>query len=178
MAGTLNLTLTKGSTFERMFAIKGQRVTQNGSISTGSTTIANLLRTDILEVGMTISATGIDPAATIATIVDDNTVTMSLPATATNASATILFTKNGYVDISAVDFRGQIRKTHSDSVIQASFAFTKNANNTVKMTLTSTQTASLSGNDFVYDVEMFTAGDAFVDKVLAGTVTAIDEVTR
>ena len=177
MAGILNLEFDKGSTFERVFGIKKPSIKATVTTSNGSATLSNIYRTDILEVGMLIIADGIPSGTTVISIDNATTVIMSENATA-SASVEVTFKPTGYMDLSSLDFRGQIRKTVSDATAQTSFNFVKQTTTTVKMSLTSTQTSLLSGNNFVYDVEMFTVGDSYVTKVLKGTIVANDEVTR
>ena len=177
MAGILNLEFDKGSTFERVFGIKKPSVKATVTTSNGSATLSNIYRTDILEVGMLIIGDNIPSGTTILSIDNSTIVTMSENATA-SASIEVIFKPSGYMDLTTLDFRGQIRKTVDDNTVQTSFNFLKQTTTTVKMSLTSTQTSLLSGNNFVYDIEMFTAGDSYVTKVLKGTIVANDEVTR
>lgn len=176
MADT-NFTIDQGSTFERVFAIKNPVVTLNGTTTTGDATVTGLTWTGSLSTGMLVTGTGITAGTTILSITDLNTIELSANATASGTVA-LSFTLGGYMDLTSFDFRGQLRDTVASATVGASLTFLKNVDDTVKMSLTSTDTALLTATDYNYDVEMYTAGDAYVTKVMKGVFTINPEVTR
>lgn len=76
--------------------------------------------------------------------------------------------------------RAQLRTAHSASSASATFTVTKTnaAEGTLKLELSATQTANLPAGQYVYDLEIFTSGDAIVKRLLQGDVTITPEVTR
>lgn len=76
--------------------------------------------------------------------------------------------------------RAQLRTSHSASSAAASFTVTKTsaANGTLKLELSPATTAALAAGQYVYDLEIYTSGDAIVKRILQGDVTLTPEVTR
>jgi hypothetical protein len=83
----------------------------------------------------------------------------------------------GATSIANVEFRGQIRRDHDDSEVLASFTFSKSGS-VLSVSLTAAETAALPAERLVYDIEAFTALDAFVARLFEGRVTVTPEVTR
>lgn len=80
------------------------------------------------------------------------------------------------IDLSGFSFRSSIKSEVGTATIK-SFTFTALDSFNINMFLSSTDTALMSVGEYVYDVERFTANDAYVDKILAGTFTILGEVT-
>lgn len=176
-AAEVKHTIDQGSTFEWIFALKNPVMKLNATTTLGDATVS-LAWTGSLEVGMSVTGLGIPNGTTILSITDLNTIELSQNATA-SGEVELSFTLGGYVDITSLNFRGQLRDTIASPDVGASFAFVKDTvNRTVMMSLTSTQTALLTASDYNYDVEMFSSGDTFVTKVFKGVITILPEVTR
>ena len=76
--------------------------------------------------------------------------------------------------------RAQLRTSHSSSSIAATFTVTvKNAaNGALKMQLPGTTIKDIDSGQYVYDLEIFTANDSIVKRIIQGDVTLTPEVTR
>ena len=76
--------------------------------------------------------------------------------------------------------RAQLRTTVTASSVSATFSVTKTnaAEGVLKMELAATTSANLAAGQYVYDLEIFTANDAVVKRILQGDVTLTPEVTR
>ena len=83
------------------------------------------------------------------------------------------------INITNDSFRGQIRKHHSSTDIQATFTFTitNGTGGVVTWSLTPTQTAAMGTGKFVYDLEWLKA-DSTVVRLLEGVADCTPEVTR
>lgn len=83
------------------------------------------------------------------------------------------------INITNDTFRGQVRKHHSSTDIQATFTFsiTNGTGGVVTWSLTPTQTAAMGTGKFVYDVEWVKA-DSTVVRLLEGVAECSPEVTR
>ena len=76
--------------------------------------------------------------------------------------------------------RAQLRTTKTASAVAASFTCT-NANPTsgvVKMELPATTSSAMAAGVYFYDLEIHTANDAIVKRLIEGTATINQEVTR
>lgn len=84
------------------------------------------------------------------------------------------------MDLTNYTGRAQIRTTHTASSASASFTVTKtNASGGVlKMELEPATTAGLAAGQYVYDLEIYTANNAIVKRILQGEITLTPEVTR
>ncbi len=84
------------------------------------------------------------------------------------------------MDLTNYTGRAQIRTTHTASSASASFTVTKtNASGGVlKMELEPATTAALAAGQYVYDLEIYTANNAIVKRILQGEITLTPEVTR
>ena len=76
--------------------------------------------------------------------------------------------------------RAQLRPTKSSSTLTATFTcgIPVPANGKISMSLTNGTTAGLAAGRFFYDLEIFTASDTLVQRLLFGEVTVTQEVTR
>ena len=77
--------------------------------------------------------------------------------------------------------RAQMRSTKSASAVAASFTCTvvsPAANGVVKMELPATTSTAMTAGAYFYDLEIHTANDAIVKRLIEGTVTINHEVTR
>jgi len=83
-----------------------------------------------------------------------------------------------YVSLANYNFRGQLRSTISDDVEAVALTFVKTVDDTVIMSLTAAQTDLLVMPKYVYDIEMFSASDVIVTKVLKGLFQVVPQVTR
>ena len=76
--------------------------------------------------------------------------------------------------------RAQIRSTHAATSTTASFTVTvvSAANGTMKLELSAATTTALAAGRYVYDLEIHTANDATVKRLIQGNVTINQQVTR
>ena len=77
--------------------------------------------------------------------------------------------------------RAQMRSTKSASAVAASFTCTvvsPAANGVVKMELPATTSTAMTAGAYFYDLEIHTGNDAIVKRLIEGTVTINQEVTR
>ena len=76
--------------------------------------------------------------------------------------------------------RAQLRTSVTASSASASFTVTKTnaAGGALKLELSASTSSSLAAGQYVYDLEIFTSGDAIVKRILQGEVTITPEVTR
>jgi|TARA_Y100000817_G_scaffold111052_1_gene86941 hypothetical protein len=76
--------------------------------------------------------------------------------------------------------RAQLRTSVDASSASATFTVTKtNASaGALKMELSASTSSALAAGQYVYDLEIFTSGDAIVKRILQGDVTLTPEVTR
>ena len=76
--------------------------------------------------------------------------------------------------------RAQLRTSVTASSASASFTVTKTnaAGGALKLELSASTSSSLAAGQYVYDLEIFTSGDAIVKRILQGDVTITPEVTR
>lgn len=76
--------------------------------------------------------------------------------------------------------RAQLRTSVTASSASASFTVTKTdaAAGKLKMELAAATSSGISAGQYVYDLEIYTSGDAIVKRLLQGDVTLTPEVTR
>ena len=76
--------------------------------------------------------------------------------------------------------RAQLRTSVTASSASASFTVTKTnaAGGALKLERSASPSSSLAAGQYVYDLEIFTSGDAIVKRILQGEVTITPEVTR
>jgi hypothetical protein len=86
---------------------------------------------------------------------------------------------NVVINVSADTFRGQVRKHHSSTDIQATFTFTitDGPNGVVTWSLTDTQTSAMSSGKLLYDIE-WVQSSGTVTRILEGIVDSTPEITR
>tara|TARA_B100001093_G_scaffold407275_1_gene395890 strand:- start:1146 stop:1481 length:336 start_codon:yes stop_codon:yes gene_type:complete len=76
--------------------------------------------------------------------------------------------------------RAQIRSTKAASSASAAFtcSVVSAAAGTLKMELANATSSGLSAGQYFYDLEIFTSGNVIVQRLIEGTVTINQEVTR
>jgi|TARA_B100000902_G_scaffold288316_1_gene274504 hypothetical protein len=76
--------------------------------------------------------------------------------------------------------RAQLRTTHAASSATASFTVSvvNAANGTMKMEMQAVTTTGIAAGRYVYDMEIHTANNATVKRLIQGSVTINPEVTR
>lgn len=84
----------------------------------------------------------------------------------------------GDLDISALAWRGQIRRTHDSEGVLAAFRFELLDINTLAVRLTPADTRVVPDGTWVFDIEAHTVGDAFVKRMFEGQAVVTPEVTR
>ena len=84
------------------------------------------------------------------------------------------------LNLSNYSGRAQLRTSVLASSISATFtvSVTNAANGALKMQLPAATSTNLAAGQYVYDLEIFTANDAIVKRIVGGTVTITPEVTR
>jgi ribosome-binding ATPase YchF (GTP1/OBG family) len=87
--------------------------------------------------------------------------------------------QNVVINITNDTFRGQVRKHHSSTDIQATFSFTitDGPNGVVSWTLSATDSAACSSGNLVYDIE-WVKQNGDVTRILEGVADCTPEVTR
>jgi len=83
-------------------------------------------------------------------------------------------------DLTGYSARAQMRSTKTSADVAASFTCTIPipTNGVVKMELPATTSSAMTAGLFFYDLEIHTAGDAIVKRLIEGKVTLNQEVTR
>lgn len=83
-------------------------------------------------------------------------------------------------NLSTYSVRGDIRKKKEDSSPAAQFtgSVVTAASGIAKVVLTNTETKNLTEGLYFYDIEIFTANDAEVIRILQGTANVTREITR
>jgi hypothetical protein len=76
--------------------------------------------------------------------------------------------------------RAQMRLTKTNSSVAGSFTCTipTPSNGVVKMELTPSTSSAIAAGSYFYDLEIYTASDLVVKRILEGKVTLTQEVTR
>lgn len=82
------------------------------------------------------------------------------------------------LDLTLLQFRGQIRRSHSDSEVLAAYSFVVSLPETLTVFLDAEQTEMLPAEKLVHDIEAYIPQTGFVARVLEGRVTVTPEVTR
>ena len=84
------------------------------------------------------------------------------------------------LNLSNYSGRAQLRTSHSSSSIAATFTVTVTnaANGALKMQLPGSTSKNIAAGQYVYDLEIFTANDSIVKRIIQGDVTLTPEVTR
>ena len=83
------------------------------------------------------------------------------------------------INVTNDTFRGQVRKHHSSTDIQATFTFTitDGTNGVVAWTLSATDSAACSSGNLVYDIE-WVKQNGYVTRILEGLAEISPEVTK
>ena len=83
-------------------------------------------------------------------------------------------------DLTGYSARAQMRSTKTASEVAASFtcSIPIASNGIVKMELPAATSSGMTAGLFFYDLEIHTAGDAIVKRLIEGKVTLNQEVTR
>ena len=76
--------------------------------------------------------------------------------------------------------RAQLRTSVTASSVSASFTVTVTnaANGALKMQLPAATSSGISAGQYVYDLEIYTANDSIVKRIMQGDATVTPEVTR
>ena len=87
---------------------------------------------------------------------------------------------NAIKNLTGYSARAQMRNTKGASAVAATFTCTvPNASaGEVKMQLTNSASSAISAGKYYYDLEIFTASDVRVSRLMEGTVILTPEVTR
>lgn len=83
-------------------------------------------------------------------------------------------------DLTGYSARAQMRAKKSDASAAATFTctVTNAAGGVIKMSLPNATSSSLTAGRYYYDLEIYTASDAIVKRLLEGEVTIDREITR
>ena len=83
-------------------------------------------------------------------------------------------------NLASYSARAQMRSTKSASSVAATFTctITNAAGGALKMELPNATSSSLSAGKYYYDLELYTASDTIVQRLMQGTVILTPEVTR
>ena len=83
-------------------------------------------------------------------------------------------------DLTGYNARAQLRSTKTSSTISGTFTctITDAANGLITMELSNAVSSAMSAGSYYYDLEIYTANDAFVARLLQGKVSIAQEVTR
>jgi hypothetical protein len=89
----------------------------------------------------------------------------------------------GDVPTAGFSFRGQIRRSHQDPDVLASYSFVDlgaddSGHHRIRVLLTPAQTEALPEGRLAHDIEAYTEDDAVVVRLLEGRPTITPEVTR
>lgn len=77
--------------------------------------------------------------------------------------------------------RAQMRSTKTSNTVIATFTctvLTPNTNGQIQMTLGNANTANIASGKYYYDLEIYTANNASVTRILQGEVTVTPEITK
>ena len=83
-------------------------------------------------------------------------------------------------DLTGYSARAQMRSTKGSSTLAATFTCTvpSATDGEVKMQLLNSASSAISAGKYYYDLEIYTASDALVSRLMEGTVILTPEVTR
>ncbi|MFO8008709.1 MAG: hypothetical protein R6V05_13340 [Candidatus Brocadiia bacterium] len=82
------------------------------------------------------------------------------------------------LDLTGLEFRGQIRREHEDTEVLADYTFEVTGTNTLTVSLTDEETEELPAERLVHDIELVRISPPFVARILEGTVRVTPEVTK
>jgi len=83
-------------------------------------------------------------------------------------------------DLTGYSARAQLRRTKEDTSATATFSCTvvSASAGTIKMELDNSTTSSISEGSYYYDLEIYTAADAIVQRIIQGSASVTREITR
>ena len=83
-------------------------------------------------------------------------------------------------DLTGFSARAQMRPTRASSTLSASFScsISNPTTGVVKMELSNATSSAVAAGRYFYDLEIFTANDATVTRIMQGEVDLSQEVTR
>ena len=83
-------------------------------------------------------------------------------------------------DLTGYSVRAQMRKKASSTAITATFttSITDAVNGIINMSLSNTITKDIKAGTYYYDLEIFTAADAVVERLLKGKACVDAEITK
>ena len=83
-------------------------------------------------------------------------------------------------DLTGYSARAQMRTSKNATTVAATFTCTipDPSSGTVVMTLPNATSSAMAAGTYVYDLEIFTSGDATVTRLIQGSVDLTQEVTR
>ena len=96
-------------------------------------------------------------------------------------STSITITESGAAkNLAGYNARAQIRSAIQAETVEGAFVCTISDPTTgvINISMTNAVSKLLTARTYVYDLEIFTSGDAFVQRVLFGAVKVVAEVTR
>jgi hypothetical protein len=87
---------------------------------------------------------------------------------------------NSAFDLTGYSARAQLRRTKNSDSATATFTCTvvSAAAGTIKMELSNSTTASITEGSYFYDLEIYTASDAIVERIIQGRALVTREITR
>jgi len=84
-------------------------------------------------------------------------------------------------DLTGYEARAQLRPKKASSTLTATFTCTIADDPTtgkIEMTLSNSVSKDIAAGSYYYDLEIYTFGDAIVKRILQGSATVTQEVTR
>ena len=95
-------------------------------------------------------------------------------------SMTLTVTQNSSAfNLTGYSVRAQVRKTKEDANVAASFTGTHNdSGGVITLTMNNSVTKTLDEGEYLYDLEIHTANDAAVTRLIQGKVQVIRGITR
>lgn len=82
-------------------------------------------------------------------------------------------------DLTTWTARSHLRKSFNDVTPAATFTCTKTVlTGVVQLSMTATQTAAIPAGDYYYNIELYTAADATVRRVVEGVITVTADATK
>ena len=83
-------------------------------------------------------------------------------------------------NLTGYSVRAQLRPTQTSSTLTATFTGTvvNATDGEIQISLTATESAAINPGKYFYDVEIYTASDAIVTRLIQGSAVVTPEVTR
>ena len=87
---------------------------------------------------------------------------------------------NAAKNLTGYSVRAQLRPTQTSSTLTATFTGTvvNATDGEIQISLTATESAAINPGKYFYDVEIYTASDAIVTRLIQGSAVVTPEVTR